>query len=76
LESKKIHAEDDETLEYSVFHPERALAMLRSFKEEAKQVEDERALAELMQALDEDRPEGQKIFSEYRSPDSSVREMR
>lgn len=61
--SRKIQVEDDETREFGVFQPERLLAFLRSLREEADPEEDARALAELMQAIDEDRPEGQKLFS-------------
>ena len=43
------------------FRPEAVLAMLRSFREGDPQ-EQERSLTELMQALDEDRPEGRKLF--------------
>jgi hypothetical protein len=63
--SKRIPEEDDEPQEIGVFQPERALAFLRSLREEADPEEDARALAELMQALDEDRPEGQKLFADY-----------
>jgi hypothetical protein len=45
------------------FRPETALEVIRSFREGDPQ-EQEKSLRELMHALDEDRPEGQKLFPE------------
>jgi hypothetical protein len=53
----------EELNEWGKFQPEAFLAMLRSF-DDSDQQEQERAFAELIKALDEDRPERRKLFPE------------
>ena len=54
----------DEREDVTQFRPDALIALLRSW-DEGDQEEQAKSFAELIKALDEDRPEGRKLFPEH-----------